>query len=42
MAAIDVELADTQIVKRFEQNESAEILVSMLGATFLVNIGGNL
>ncbi|MEF2978098.1 IS110 family transposase [Subtercola sp. YIM 133946] len=50
ITSIDAELSelDTQIVDRFEQHESAGILVSMpgfgpvLGATFLANIGGNL
>jgi transposase len=50
ITAIDAELKciDTEITARFEQHESAEILTSMpgfgsvLAATFLAQIGGNL
>ncbi|MFF0991610.1 IS110 family transposase [Kocuria sp. CPCC 205315] len=50
ITAIDAELTgiDHQITERFQQHESAEVLLSMpgfgpvLAATFLANIGGNL
>ena len=50
ITSIDHELADldAQIIERFHQHESADVLLSMpgfgplLAATFLANIGGNL